>query len=335
MTKISIILPIYNVEKYLNRCVDSIINQTLQDIEIILATDGPESCDKICEEYASKDNRVKIVSHPGSYGKAFNKSLEIASGEYIGIVETDDWCDLTMYEKMYNKAKENNADVVKCGFYFAYDDESKNQPYLYRVYDTNFSIFNQPKFLCSQPAVWSCIYKKDFLFNNNIKMIEERMSFIDSPFHYETLYKSDKYFILNEPLYFYYQDNPNQSVNNVKVFDGLNAEVLAYKKIRENQNIYKELQEGFVYTTAKHLLWNFDNLKTDEQRNEFWIQAHKYVISLDISEINYLYFKPWVKEFLMKLRTRRNYLKVEAPKKDVQQVNEFVKPQKKIFKWFF
>lgn len=83
MTKISIILPIYNVEKYLAKCIDSVINQTLKDIEIILATDGPENCDRICNEYAAKDSRIKIILHPGSYGKACNQAMQLASGEYI------------------------------------------------------------------------------------------------------------------------------------------------------------------------------------------------------------------------------------------------------------
>lgn len=222
--KVSIILPIFKVENYLRKCVDSILSQTIKEIEVILATDGPETCDEICHEYEKKDERVKVVLHPGSYGKAFNKSLEIAQGEYIGIVETDDWCDMTMFEKLYTKAKETDADVVKCGFYFAFDDEKKNYAVLYDGYDEDFSLIKQPEFISSQPSVWSCIYKKEFLLNNEISMIEERLLFIDVPFHYETLCKSKKYVLLKEPLYYYYQDNPGQTVQNIKMFDGLNVE---------------------------------------------------------------------------------------------------------------
>lgn len=284
MPKISIILPIFNVEKYLNRCVDSVISQTLEDIEIILATDGPESCDKICEEYATKDSRVKIVSHPGSYGKAFNKSLEIASGEYIGIVETDDWCDNLMFEKMYNKAKETDADVVKCGFYFAYDDENKNTFEVWDEYNENLDIFKNQKFLSSQPSVWSCIYKKDFLAKNNIKMIEDRMAFIDAPFHYETLYKADKYVLLKEPLYYYYQDNENQTVRNVKPLDGLRAEKYAFEKIKESNN-FEKLQKGFIYSTSLHLLWNYKRMKFNDKIT-FWKNAREYVETLPLNKEN-------------------------------------------------
>lgn len=284
MPKISIILPIYNVEKYLKRCVDSILNQTIEDIEIILATDGPESCDKICEEYVTKDNRVKIVSHPGSYGKAFNKSLEIANGEYIGIVETDDWCDNSMFEKMYNKAKENDADVVKAGFYFAYDDENKNTFEVWDEYNENLDIFKNQKFLSSQPSVWSCIYKKDFLTKNNIKMIEDRMAFIDAPFHYETLYKADKYVLLKEPLYYYYQDNENQTVRNVKPLDGLRAEKYAFEKIKESNN-FEKLQKGFINSTSLHLLWNYKRMKFKDKIT-FWKNAREYVKTLPLNNEN-------------------------------------------------
>ncbi|OUQ56652.1 hypothetical protein B5E58_10530, partial [Tyzzerella sp. An114] len=94
--KISVIVPIYNVEKYLNRCVDSIINQTYKNLEIILVDDGsPDNCGKICDEYAKKDNRIKVVhKENGGVSSARNVGLNIATGDYIGFVDGDDWIDL-------------------------------------------------------------------------------------------------------------------------------------------------------------------------------------------------------------------------------------------------
>lgn len=312
MPKVSIILPIYNVENYLERCVESIIAQTLSDIEIILATDGPEACDRICEEYAKKDTRVKIVSHPGSYGKAFNKSLEIAQGEYIGIVETDDWCDVAMFEKLYTKAIEKNADVVKCGFYFAYDKNHKKRKYLYDEYADceDFSVFNCSEFLRKHPSVWSAIYKKEFLINNDIKMIEERIPYIDAPFHYETFYKASQYVLVNEPLYYYYQNNLNQTVQNVTVYDILKTEKYAYAKLKQLPDIYKEIKEGFLWATMTHLVWNYESLKDKEDKKKFWLEAHNYVNELDLTNLDYIYLEPWIKEFFLLLKNKRcaNYL---------------------------
>ena len=99
--KISVIVPIYNVEDYLHRCVDSIINQTYTNLEIILVDDGsPDNCLKICDEYAKKDSRIKVVHKKnGGLSDARNAGLEIATGEYIGFVDSDDYISLYFYEK--------------------------------------------------------------------------------------------------------------------------------------------------------------------------------------------------------------------------------------------
>lgn len=305
--KISIIIPIYNVEKFLCRCIDSVLNQTLKDIEIILATDGPDACDKICHEYAKKDKRVKILSHPGSYGKAFNKSMKIAQGKYIGIVEADDWCASTMFEKMYNLAEKENADVVKCGFYFAFDDQSKNYTVLHNQYNENLDIFNQSEFISSQPSVWSCIYKKDFLIQNDIEMINDRMSFIDVPFHYETICKASKYILLKEPLYYYYQGNPNQSVQNVKPLDGLKSEIHAISLIYKKNGLFDRLKEGLIYSITLHLLWNYSRLNPKD-KDLFLKYASRFVKTLDISNLNYTYFNKDQKSFLLFVTEHKPYI---------------------------
>ena len=300
MPKISIILPIYNVEKYLKRCIDSILAQTLEDIEVILATDGPEACDKICEDYANKDPRVKVIMHPGSYGKAFNEGLKAATGEYIGIVETDDWCDVTMFEKLYNKAKENNADVVKAGFYSAFDNPEQNVTELYDGYDEDFCLSKQANFLGSQPSVWSCVYKRDFLIKNNIYMVEERLPFIDVPFHYETLYRAQKYLLLKEPLYYYYQGNPNQTVNNVKPLAGLTTERYAYSKFLNEGDLWDKLKEGFIFATTCHFEWNYSKIAKEELKT-FWNAVHEFLNTIPLKDVKYIYLSPSRKEFFFDL----------------------------------
>lgn len=113
---ISVIVPVYNVEKYLNKCVDSIINQTFKEMEIILVDDGStDSCHQIIDEYAKKDNRViAIHKKNGGQGSARNVGLDISRGEYIGFVDSDDWIDLNMYEKLYKDITSNNSDISIC-----------------------------------------------------------------------------------------------------------------------------------------------------------------------------------------------------------------------------
>ena len=118
--KVSVVVPCYNVEKYLPQCMDSIINQTLKDIEIICVNDGStDSTLRILQKYAEKDKRIKIIDKANSgYGASMNKGFSEANGEYLGIVESDDWVEPDMFENLYNLAKSNDVDVVKSNFYF-------------------------------------------------------------------------------------------------------------------------------------------------------------------------------------------------------------------------
>lgn len=120
MTKLSIIVPVYNTEKYLNRCIDSIINQTLKDIEIIIVDDGSkEKCALLCDEISKTDLRIKVVhKENGGLGFARNSGIEVATGEYIGFVDSDDYIDKSMYETLYNSVKKYNADLAISGISF-------------------------------------------------------------------------------------------------------------------------------------------------------------------------------------------------------------------------
>ena len=112
MSKVSVIIPVYNVEKYLPECLDSVIKQTLKDMEIICVDDGStDSSGKIIDEYAAKDNRIVVIhKQNGGYGQSCNKGLDIAKGEYVAILEPDDFVDEHMYEDLYNAAKQYDGD---------------------------------------------------------------------------------------------------------------------------------------------------------------------------------------------------------------------------------
>ena len=122
MPKVSIVIPVYNVEKYLRQCLDSVVNQTLQDIEIICVNDGSkDSSLQIMHEYQAKDPRIKIIDKENSgYGASMNRGFDAATGEYLGIVESDDYAEPDMFEKLYAVAKADDLDVVKSGFFYYY-----------------------------------------------------------------------------------------------------------------------------------------------------------------------------------------------------------------------
>ncbi|MGL5903256.1 MAG: glycosyltransferase family 2 protein, partial [Cetobacterium sp.] len=125
--KISIIVPVYKVEPYLRRCIDSILNQTFTNFELILVDDGsPDRCGEICDEYAKKDCRIKVIHKKnGGLSSARNIGLNIAKGDYIGFVDSDDWIDADMYETLYNLIKESNKSISNIGYKIVYDNYSE------------------------------------------------------------------------------------------------------------------------------------------------------------------------------------------------------------------
>lgn len=124
--RISVIVPIYKVEAYLERCVESIVNQTYRNMEIILVDDGsPDNCPAMCDAWAKKDSRIKVIHKPnGGLSDARNAGMAIASGEYIGFVDSDDWIAPEMYERLANALEQDGSDIAACGVEMVWEDES-------------------------------------------------------------------------------------------------------------------------------------------------------------------------------------------------------------------
>ena len=121
---ISVVIPIYNMEKYLNKCIESVINQTYRNLEILLIDDGStDNSPGMCDEWAKKDNRIKVFHKTnGGLSDAKNYGIEHASGKFIGFVDSDDWIEENMYEELYKEAMDNNADIIICGRYLEFSN---------------------------------------------------------------------------------------------------------------------------------------------------------------------------------------------------------------------
>ena len=132
---ISVIVPVYNVEKYIKRCIDSIINQKYTNLEIILVDDGsPDNCGKICDEYAKKDNRIKVIhKENGGVSSARNAGLEVANGKYITFVDADDWVEHQYIEQLARVMIEKQADYVTCGYNRVYANQNEKINYSGRI----------------------------------------------------------------------------------------------------------------------------------------------------------------------------------------------------------
>lgn len=181
MSKLSVIIPVYNTEKYLRKCLDSVCNQTLKDIEIICVNDAStDNSLEILKEYASSDNRIKVINFLQNKGAAVarNTAIDEAKGEYIGFVDSDDYIDLDFYEKLYGRAVESGADCVKGNIYDFY--EKTNKSILTSFYDQNDRIKKNKAYFCY--GFTSAIYKTSNIKDDNIKFPKNIIYFEDPYF---------------------------------------------------------------------------------------------------------------------------------------------------------
>lgn len=211
MAKVSIIIPVYNVESYLRRCLDSVVNQTLKDIEIILVNDGStDGSLAICEEYAKNDDRIKIITRKnGGLSAARNTGLDNATSEYIGFIDSDDWVDTNFFENLYNTAIEKNCDVALGDIVRKGEKKHKIRLKLQKV---EVAETLEDKLRISQgiknPGVWNKIYKR-YLFDN--LRFEEGIYYEDGEFTIKMMSKCKN--VVSVPnIYYYYFVNPTSIV---------------------------------------------------------------------------------------------------------------------------
>lgn len=266
--KISIIIPVYNTEKYLKECIESAMHQTLTDIEIICVNDGSTDTSlEILKSFAEKDNRLKIVTQQNKgQSAARNTGLKIATGEYIAFLDSDDFFENIFAEQMYQKAQSQDADITMCSMNIVKNDKKETtHPYLSldiipkELDNIVFNITNIKKILfniCVTP--WNKIYKTDFLRKNDIKFLE-KINFEDNLFFIESFVKAKKINIIRENLvnYRYFSDTSYSTQNgkhDLKKLDFFRI-IKKEKKILQENNLYSELKEDFEKHKEKTLLY--------------------------------------------------------------------------------
>ena len=264
--EISIIVPIYNVERYLDRCIKSILNQTFKDFELILVNDG--STDKsgvICDNYKNIDDRI-VVIHKENEGlsSARNSGLDIAKGKYIGFVDSDDYIDKDMYHELYEALIKNNSDISICKFVRVYDDSeikfSNND-----LLENNYSNIEALKELYKENSldfivVWNKLYKSGLIKNNRYPIGRK---YEDEFIIHKLLYKCNKVTYINKELYCYYQrknsiinskfsikdiDRLDYHLDRVRFFNNINEKVLKEKSIYNFVISYFDLYSKVKYT---------------------------------------------------------------------------------------
>lgn len=257
MTKLSIIVPVYNVEKYLPKCLESLIKQTLKDIEIICVNDGSmDNSLAILKEFASKDSRIRIIDnqHQG-VAKTRNTGIEQSTGEYIGFVDSDDYIDLDFFEKLYNSATKSNSDIAIASilkhknFFNIYNAK-------YTKEETAITIQDKIK-LCEDKKhfffyAWNKIYHSGFIKENNIKFSEGQI-YEDVMFAIKALYYSNKIISVYGTKYHYIEHENSLTKYKDKTGEKEHDLIKAYSELQEfcnSKNI--EIPERLNYYTKEN-----------------------------------------------------------------------------------
>ncbi len=253
MIKVSIVVPVYNVSKFLPECLNSIKKQKLKEIEVIMVDDGStDNSLQILNDFAKIDKRFKVITKKNSgYGNTMNLGMAMASGEYVGIVESDDYVDKNMFFNLYKTAKKFNADVVKSNYYeFSTKNGKKNQLFIKAInddsfYDRPFWKFENDNIFHFQMNTWTGIYRTAFLRENNIRHNETPgASYQDNGFFFQTVALANPIVFSKKAYYHYRQDNPNSSINNKgKVFCMCDE----YKFIREFVEAHPDISRRYFH----------------------------------------------------------------------------------------
>lgn len=339
---ISVIIPVYNVEKYLEDCLQSVVKQTYKNLEIIIVNDNsPDNSAEIITKFAKKDKRIIVINQKenGGYGKAINTGFKKATGEFIGIVESDDFIAKNMYETLYNASLKTNAEIIKSNYYHyktkkgtpdtllnSSPEKLKKKLIPNRSFAKLFieeSGFieldesNKSILFEVSPAIWSAIYKTDFIKNNTLQVIETQgASYQDLPFWFEVVFQAKKTYLIPEKLYFYRTDNMNSSLNSTS--KGLVIFNLFYKTYQSLQQRDPQkllgLRQRIFYGFFKNFYWCFYRVSSKGRRFFLleWQKAIEFMVENNFDatwlpkseqkDIHYLthnleiaYFRLWIR----------------------------------------
>lgn len=279
---ISVIVPVYNSEKYLKRCIDSILNQTYKAIELILVDDGsPDNCGKICDEYAKKDKRVRVI-HKTNAGvsAARNSGIEIALGNYATFVDSDDYIEPEMYSNMMEKVHQYNCDVVMCDCIKDFTDHSEIYTHDIRAgfYDKE-QLVNEyyPHLLMMEnveyPATisnWLILFNRNKL--GNLRYVVGVRYSEDLLFGAQLVYNTDSFYYMKEQAYYHYYMNPTSATHKFTVdkwndYKTLHFEINKYFSECESFDFSHQIDLCllfFVYNSVSNI-FSADNLEREKK----------------------------------------------------------------------
>lgn len=291
---ISVIVPIYNVEKYLKRCIDSIINQTYKNLEIILVDDGsPDDCAYICDQYLKVDDRIKVIhKENGGLSDARNIGIQHSNGEYISFIDSDDFISPNFIETLFTICKETESDIAQCKFIETSDSEFKDEFPLdsFKSY-SNIEMIKTiySNMYIESTVVWNKLYKKT-LFNEIL--FPKGKNHEDEATTYKLFYYANKITTTDKVLYYYFM-SPNsitRSAFNIKRLDFIDAIKgrMHFFEVNENKELYEITQKKYCFYLIEFYLKCKEHLNNEKEilanlKNEYKLNYSQALISKNVS----------------------------------------------------
>lgn len=278
MIKVSIIVPVYNVEKYLRKCLKSIINQSLKEIEIIVVNDGAtDGSQEIIDEFVSKYPNIihSLVKENGGLSDARNFGMPYCKGEYVGFIDSDDYVRSDMYEKMYNKAKEENSDIVVCDYYKSY--ASKNELIKAKKY-----INKKDMFIDTLAAAWNKIYRRDLLVQTGVNF-PKGLIYEDTEFFCKLVPYINVASYVPEPFVYYVQRNGSiintQNNKTEQIFQVLDNILDYYRDRKLYDNYQCELEYFYIRILLGSSMERICRIKEKRTRDNLLFKTQEMIYS--------------------------------------------------------
>lgn len=292
-------MSLYNVELYMRTAVESVLNQTLKDFELICINDGSTDYSLMtAQEYAEKDDRIKIITYDKSKGQAFarNRGMDIAQGKYIGFVDGDDWIQPDMFEKLYENAEANNSEVSFCAAAL-YDELSQKCDFTNSYYNLSlipssfdnkvFSHKDMKSLLTGQinVALWNKIYRTDFMNKNKIRF-PEYFIYEDMPFFYDVWFKAERISLIRDYGYFYRVNRSGSTMSKIgdRVLDRVEMVALTYEMFKQLP-YFEEIKTQTAAWIIDDLFHRF-TLVEAKYRKEFFFLMKKLYKNIDLDGVD-------------------------------------------------
>ena len=279
---ISIIVPVYKVEKYLRRCVDSLLTQKYESIEVILVDDGsPDRCGDICDEYACKDNRIQVIHKTnGGLSDARNVAIPIAKGEYISFVDSDDWVSSYYISNLYGAACKRNADIAISWFENVFENkEIQSSPIDYPLKAQYLTVEGCLKRLLYQEGVetsaWGKLYKANLI--RDLRYPVEKL-YEDIPVTYEVVKRSKVIALVENVDYYYYQraDSIQNKHFNTNKMDGVMHCRNMMESIKREFPELGKAAECRYFSTVCNILFQIKDNEHNKEKAKLWREIDKY-----------------------------------------------------------